>query len=122
VRVVFTETHRYWSDRRALRPVNERFVLASQYTSTLAPAAIGAHSHAVVPYAAYAGKYLAYFTHGALAQFLVVCTLKVCIGRLRPDFYDVCQPTNVTVDYCSTHPNSYLDNINCTYISREVRV
>jgi len=67
-------------------------------------------------------KYIGYCLYGALAQFLIVLTLKVIVGRLRPCFIDVCVPQNSTLEYCQQFPHGYMEHINCTYYYRETRL
>ena len=74
------------------------------------------------PYTAYSIKYLVFFAIGGLVQFLLVCTIKVTIGRLRPDFIGVCRPSNASIDYCREHPHAYLAEIDCGNDYREVRM
>jgi len=64
-------------------------------------------------------RIFAYFTLGGLFSMLIVEMSKYTIGRLRPHFYEACQPLCEGQDCCSDpmpYPDhTYITNYTCSY-------
>ena len=46
-------------------------------------------------------RFIGYYIFGCLLTWLLTDVLKAMVGRLRPNFIDVCKPHSDLVDFCA---------------------
>jgi len=75
----------------------------------------------VSPYLASLYIYLGYFYFGMAMNVFITDLGKYSVGRLRPNFIDICKPDESVLNCHTVNPYQYFENVTCHGDPRKVR-